>query len=179
MTKKVEIPEGFVLEGINKETGEVLFKSAESVKQEKKDEELDKRMRLELVRELQAKNPHLIIAGSVGLYLRGIRLERFEKGDDVDLDVILPFYQPISDRGVSTSDTLPSGCDFDDQIFINGVKIDIKIDPYQKYEVITYKDHTYKVGDLYKALAAKVDYAQKRKGEKHRKDILELLFKKA
>lgn len=179
MTTKVEIPEGFVLEGINKETGEVLFKSAESVKQEKKDEELDKRMRLELVRELQATNPHLIIGGSVGLYLRGIRLERFEKGDDVDLDVILPFYQAISDKSTSTSDTLPSGCDFDEQVSINGVKIDIRIDPHQKYELITYKDNTYKVGDLYKTLAAKIDYAQKRGGEKHRKDILELLFKKS
>ena len=85
MKKKIEIPEGYVLDSIDKTTGEAIFKSVEKSEQEKKDERLDELMLLPTVRILQELNSNLIIGGSISLYLQGVRLKRFESGG-IDFD---------------------------------------------------------------------------------------------
>lgn len=142
-------------------------------------------LNLELVKELQIKNPTLIIVGSASLFLNGIVLDRYYNNDS-DLDFIIPYYIPLeSNEKITISEDEPlSGNSFDltTTISYNGksIKADILINPKQRWEYIEYKGFKYKVGDIISTWKAKLDYALQ-KGEsstKHRNDFYEAIGKK-
>lgn len=180
MKVKLEIPEGYTLDSIDKSTGEAVFKSIEKLEQEKKEELLDAKLHLSLVYNLQQRFPTLIIGGSVALYLQGVRLKRFEAFDG-DLDLILPYYQLLEKEGFSVVEDLedrPSGSDYGETILINGVKADIRIDPSLKYKVLDYKGYPYKVVPLETIIEAKARYAKSKWGKKHKEDLNEMILNK-
>lgn len=180
MKTKIEIPQGFVLDGVDKGTGEVIFKSIEKSEQEKQEEQLDIAMKLPTVRKLQEVNPNLIIGGSVSLYLQGVHLERFKSGE-IDYDITLPYYQILETKdGISIQDgeDRPSGSDYRETLLIDGVKADLRIDPSQKYQVLEYKGFKYKIVPLETIIKAKAEYALTKWGkDKHLSDLKEMILK--
>lgn len=180
MKTKIEVPEGFVLDGVDKTTGEAIFKSVEKTQQEKQEEQLDIAMKLPTVRKLQEINPNLIIGGSISLYIQGVRLERFKDGE-VDYDITLPYYQILETKDgitIEEAEVRPSGSDYGETILIDGIKADLRVDPKQKYEVIKYKDFEYKVVPLATIIKAKAEYALTRWGLKHKEDLYEMILKR-
>lgn len=180
MKQKIEVPEGYVLDSIDKATGEAIFKSIEKLEQEKREELLDAKLHLSLVYNLQQRFPTLIIGGSISLYLQGVRLKRFETFDG-DLDLVLPYYQLLEKEGFSVVEELedrPSGSDYGETILINGVKADIRIDPTQKYKILEYKGCDYKVIPLETIIEAKARYAKTKWGKKHKEDLKEMILNK-
>jgi len=142
---------------------------------------------LDLVQKLQSKY-NCIIVGSTALYLHGLNIKR-DNTNHTDLDVILPYYQQISDVDgykIRKTGNKKSGNSFDFSLFAmsNGgdstLTIDIKIDPHSKYEEIEYNGFTYKVSPIIDIFEAKIKYI---KGggngtDKHLQDILGLLRKR-
>lgn len=180
MKTKIEVPEGYVLDSLNKETGELVFKSLEEFEKEKISEILDNKMNISLVYSLQQRFPNMMIGGSVALYLQGVRLKRFNSSD-VDLDIILPYYQLLEKEGFSVVEDLedrPSGSDYGETILINGVKADIRIDPILKYKIVEYKGLEYKVVPLETIIEAKARYAKSKWGKKHKDDLKEMILNK-
>lgn len=160
---------------------EIAKEELDAIETEKKKIRLDSAMKIDIVRALQEVNPHLIVGGSISLYLQGVRLERFISGVG-DFDFILPFYQKLMTKNNITIDEDGgeerfSGSDYDDCILISGLKADIKIDPKQKYELAKYDDFEFKVVPLWTILEAKARYAHTKGGQKHRDDIKEMLIK--
>lgn len=160
---------------------EVTKEELEAIELKKKKEALDKAMQIDVVKSLQQVNPHLIIGGSIALYLHGVRLERFAFGVG-DFDFILPFYSKLLVKeGVKIDEDGGeerfSGSDYDDCILINDLKADIRIDPKQKYELLKYDDFEFKVVSLWTILEAKARYAHTKGGQKHRDDIKKMLIK--
>jgi len=158
---------------------EISAEEINRIAKEKEEEGLDKKMHLETVRELQEKNPELIIGGSISLYLQGVRLDRFHSGM-CDYDFILPYYKKLSSDKVDmheSDDEEFSGSDFEQKLEINGVKADVRISPTSRYELTEYKGFTYKTIPLLVTLEAKVRYGLKKGGEKHKADIKEMILK--
>jgi len=158
---------------------EISAKEIEQLIKDKEEERLDKKMHLEIVRELQEQNPTLIIGGSISLYLQGVRLERFKTGS-VDYDIILPYYTRITSTNHKIQDTDEeefSGSDFEQKLEIDGVKADVRISPTERYELTEHKGFTYKTVPLLVTLEAKVRYGLKKGGEKHKADIKEMILK--
>ena len=67
-----------------------------------------------------------------------------------------------------------SGNDFCETAYVEGIKVDILVNPNLSYEEITYKGFEYKVNNLYNILEAKLKYA-KAGNEKHIIDIKTML----
>jgi hypothetical protein len=180
MKQKIEIPDGFVLDGVDKTTGEVLFKSVEKLAQEAQEERLDTMMKLSTVRKLQEANPNLIIGGSISLYLQGVRLERFKNGN-IDYDITLPYYQTLEEKDgitIKEGEDRPSGSDYKETFLIDDVKADLRIDPLQKYQIIEYKGFKYKIVPLETIIKAKSEYALTKWGLKHKQDLKEMILNK-
>lgn len=144
---------------------------------------------LDLVRKLQSKY-NCIVVGSVALYLHGLDIRRtLHAGSGVtDLDIILPYYQEIKSLDnyiIKPTGNKKSGNSFDYSLFVvdanaSTLTIDIKIDPYSKYEEIEYNGFTYKVSPIIDIFEAKIKYI-KGGGDgtnKHLQDILGLLKKR-
>ena len=70
-----------------------------------------------------------------------------------------------------------SGSDFTSKLEINGTKADVRINPAERYEEILYKGFAFKVTPLLVTLEAKVRYGLQKGGEKHRKDIHEMIIR--
>lgn len=139
---------------------------------------------LDIVKELQSKY-HLIIGGSVSLYLMGYPLNRKEK--EIDFDIIMPYYQKLEMENseiisdIEEFDGKSSGNDYTSTFALTTkdgrfLKLDVRIDNKTKYDVISYKDTKYKVCDLMTILEAKCRYAMEG-NSKHKKDILGILNK--
>lgn len=164
------------LEEISKDEMEKILKEIQET-------ELDKAMGLPTLRELQAKFPLLQISGSVSLYLHGCRLKRFGDGMN-DFDLIHPYYVDLYNEAqqdetldvhVDYDDEKTSGNDFDSTYILDGRRADIRIDPYSRYEIVEHRGHKYRVNTVEDILEAKIKYAKEKGGEKHRRDIRELL----
>lgn len=136
---------------------------------------------LDLVKRLQTKYPLIHIGGSLGLFLHGIRLKRWSnKKSSSDLDIVAPFYfvptdSKEDDMYLDFFSEKSSGNDFDFTFSLNGTLVDVKIDPMQRYELITYKGFTYKVSNLLTIIEAKLKYAKT--NTKHKQDLLEIMLK--
>jgi len=137
-------------------------------------EKMDVKMGLDKVRELQTKFPLIQVCGSVGLYLHGIKLDRWGNDYLSDLDIVVPHYMPFdSDESVYDSNAKPSGSDFDETFLYNGVKVDCRIDNKQRYDIIEYKGFKYNVSKFEAIMEAKTRYAA-RGNNKHKDDIREM-----
>ena len=126
------------------------------------------------------------VGGSAGLFLHGVRLKRWLKNSSSDLDFVSPYFV-LPQKTLKTTDgdelevfykdAKASGNDFDETFIVGDTKIDYKIDPKQRYELIEFRGVTYKVSDLLTIMEAKMRYAQKPSGGKHRQDLKEMVVK--
>jgi hypothetical protein len=159
---------------------ELSKKEVEKVIADEKDHKIGDRLNLETIKELQERYPIFHVGGSAGLFLHGIRLKRWEKANtSSDLDLIAPYYilveDPEGDVGmVEHLDAKASANDFDETFLYDGVKVDLRIDPKQRYEYITYQGFRYKVSNLFTILEAKMRYALNGQG-KHKADLMEMM----
>lgn len=144
---------------------------------EKEDKELEDNFNLAEVRFLQEQNPYAHIGGSVALWLHGLNLKRWGKGSSSDLDLVVPFFfqwNKTAEFDIDYKDAKSSGNDFDETFILNSVKVDVKIDNTQRYEIIERGGFKYKVSSLETILEAKLRYAMNGQS-KHKEDIRELL----
>ena len=152
------------------------------------DEETNKvmaeKLNLKALREFQEKFPMCHAGGSLGLFLHGIRLERFNNANGSDFDLVIPYFhlfESVEGFTINWEDAKASGNDFDETFICvtkNGqFKVDIKIDPKQRYEIIEYQGFKYKVSKLECILEAKIRYALGKFGKKHLQDIYEMTGK--
>jgi hypothetical protein len=135
----------------------------------------EENMKLEDVRKLQTQYPLIHVGGSIGLFLHGIRLKRWKDGG-VDIDIVAPFFtlfEDFGDNSIEYIDGKKSSNDFDENFILNETKVDCRIDPKQKYEIIEYKGFRYKVSTFETIMAAKMKYAVNGQ-DKHKNDIREM-----
>lgn len=133
---------------------------------------------LETLRNIQEQYPLCHVGGSIGLFLHGVRLSRWPSANSSDLDLIFPYYiapESTSKLTLDFSSDKSSGNDFDYTFSVNGTKVDVKIDPKQRYEIITYNGFKYKVSPLMNILEAKMRYALLG-NSKHSNDIKEMIL---
>lgn len=154
-------------------------------------------LNLSTVKKIQEKYPIFHVGGSVGLFLHGIRLNRWLHSRGSDIDMVTPYFilpefnneendtsnsldEDFEDFGVDYLDAKMSGNDFDETFLVHGefgtVKVDYKVDPIQRYEIVEYNGFKYKVSPLLTIVNAKMKYANNG-DKKHKKDILEMLSK--
>lgn len=182
---------------IIEELGEEFFKEWDSKADERKEirdlRRIEKNLKLDAVKMIQTKYPTFHVGGSIGLFLHGIRLERWVKSPSSDIDMVAPYFilpefeseDEVDDdeefMDVDYKDAKASGNDFNETLLIHGnfgtVKMDYKIDPHQRYEIIEYKGFKYKVSPLLTIMDAKMKYAMNGQ-TKHAKDIKEMLLPK-
>lgn len=163
---------------------EVISQFKEYHKQLENDPEMN--FRLDEVKIIQKVYPHFILGGSTALYLHGFNIKR--NYEVKDLDFVTPYYTPINindfdpEDGVIEADNMseaqPSGNDFD---YVEGLVIgdsflllDMRIDPKQRYEIITYNGFDYKVSPWYPIIEAKMRYAAVNRDQKHKKDLVDM-----
>lgn len=137
---------------------------------------IEDNLMLSTVKKLQINNPYSIVAGSVSLYLQGIKLKRFSEHKASDIDVILPFFSLFEGSQTESNfeRTKPSGNDFDCVVTVDGCKIDIIIDPKEPYSIVNHDGFKYKVARIEETLKAKLNYSAKG-DEKHKNDIMEMI----
>ena len=133
----------------------------------------EKNLNIGLIAKIQDKFDHAILCGSAALFLQGVRLKRFSQTVS-DIDLILTQWELLEIDGnePQPSKDLPSGCDFQEQILVDGVKVDIQINPYAKYEYVNYKGFMFKVQPFMETVRAKAMY----NNEKHVSDFKELMI---
>lgn len=139
-------------------------------------------LNIQVLKDIQTKYPYFHVGGSVGLFLHGVRLSRWLKSTRSDIDLIAPFFilpeGKIGDEDVEYINGKPSANDFDESFIVGGTKVDYRVDPKQRYEVIDYDGFKYKVSPLMTILEAKMKYALLPNGEKHKKDFFEMVLNK-
>ena len=153
------------------------------------DKKIAKNFNLEFLKEFQTKYPMTFIGGSTALFLYGIRLERWVHPTS-DLDIISPYFILFESENNGTSysysHTKKSGNDFDEtfQLTISDIaggvhfiKIDVRIDPKAKYDIIEYDGFKFRVSPLLTIINAKTRYALQG-NNKHELDLKEILLKK-
>lgn len=183
---KIQILGAWFNESNNKKSGTTSFRILEELTGTLLDnelrisnrEKLDSQLNLEELRNLQKEFPQLIIGGSMSLYLRGYHLDRFSAWSG-DFDLISPYWFDLSESEnieIEEDGDKSDGNDFDDTFKFNGHrKVDLRVDPHQKYETITYKGEKYKVALMIDVIEAKARYAKEKGGRKHLEDLTELL----
>lgn len=141
----------------------------------------ERNLNLDLVQKIQTKYPLLHVGGSTALFLHGVRLKRWASKSS-DLDFVSPYFFMFEaeeewkeDNGdiFTHMDAKASGNDFDETFIIGQTKIDYKIDPKQRYEIIEYKGFKYKVSTVEIILEAKARYALNGQ-TKHKEDLREI-----
>ncbi len=142
-------------------------------------------LNLDLVKEIQKKFPMFHVGGSVGLFLHGVRLKRWRDNSSSDIDMVSPYFVlpegsinldgDENDKGdeIVYLDAKASGNDFDETFMIGSIKVDYKIDPKQRYEIIEYDGFKFKVSPLITILDAKMKYALNGQ-QKHVEDMREM-----
>lgn len=133
----------------------------------------EKNLNIGLIAKIQEKFDHAILCGSAALFLQGVRLKRFSTTKS-DIDLILGMWELLEFDGnePQPSKDLPSGCDFGEQVIVEGTKVDIQVNPYAKYEFVEYKGFSFKVQPFMETIRAKARY----QNEKHENDFKELLI---
>lgn len=164
---------------------EVPPEELKEVTLKKEAEGMDEDFKLDIVRFLQTKYPHIHVGGSTGLFLHGLWLKRWNSGPG-DLDLVTPFYtffegdiekeEKDQEYKIENKDGKASGNDFDQTFMVGGTKVDVRIDPKQSYDIIQLDGFRYKVSKVETILEAKLRYAMNGQA-KHRDDIFELVGK--
>ena len=142
--------------------------------------EMESNLNLDLIKDIQTQYPMFHVGGSAGLFLHGIRLKRWSsRTSHSDIDLVAPYFVlpdgKIGDNDIEYLDAKASGNDFDETFIVDGVKVDYRIDPKQRYELIEYNGYKYKVSNVLTILEAKLKYALTPNGQKHKHDILEMI----
>ena len=133
----------------------------------------EKNLNIGLIAKIQDKFDHAILCGSAALFLQGVRLKRFSQTVS-DIDLILGRWELLEIDGNEPghSKDLPSGCDFEEQVLIDGTKVDIRVNPYAKYEFVEYKGFNFKVQPFMETIEHKSRY----RNPKHENDFKELMI---
>ena len=133
----------------------------------------EKNLNLGLIAKIQERFDHAILCGSAALYLQGVRLQRFSYSKS-DIDLILGRWELLEIDGnePKPSKDLPSGCDFEEQVLVDGTKVDIRVNPYAKYEFVEYKGFNFKVQPFMETIEHKSRY----RNPKHENDFKELMI---
>jgi hypothetical protein len=143
----------------------------------------DENLNIDLLKDIQTKFPMFHVGGSVGLYLHGVRLERWLGKTSSDIDMVSPYFVlpegSVSEDGeeIEYLDAKASANDFDETFLVDGVKVDYRIDPKQRYEIIEHNGFKFKVSPILTILEAKMRYALHPSGRKHRDDIKEMVVR--
>lgn len=156
---------------------EITKEDLEVIKNKELAEEMESNFNLEEVRFLQKQNPYCHVGGSVALFLKGLKLKRWEKSIVGDIDLVCPFFfqwTKTDEFDIEYKDAKASGNDFDETFILNSIKVDVKIDNTQRYEVVKYNGHDYKISLVETILEAKLRYALNGQ-KKHKSDIYELI----
>lgn len=151
----------------------------EIIKKEEEERKL-KEMGIDVLQELQSKY-NLFFAGSSALFLYGLDLDR-KAGD---IDVIMPYYQKITGDKDSLIDEAEefdaksSGNDFSYTTCITTqdgrfFKVDIRINPEQSYDVVSFINKSFKLSKLCDIIEAKARY-WKEGNQKHGDDLKKLM----
>ena len=141
----------------------------------------DSQYNIELSKHLNDKY-NVIIGGSTSLYIRGIDLRamgNIYRDKPTDIDVVIPYFQLFkssdSDDFVAFDiEHANSGNSFDYSVNFNNkiskqpCKVDVKIDPYARYDIVNFKGVDFKVAKVFDVLTAKIEYAKKKERVKTR-----------
>ena len=142
----------------------------------------EENLNIQVLKDIQTKYPYFHVGGSVGLFLHGVRLSRWSKSNKSDIDLVAPFFilpeGKIGDEDVEYINGKASANDFDETFIVGGTKVDYRIDPKQRYELIEYDGFKYKVSPLMTILEAKMRYALLPNGDKHKRDFFEMVLNK-
>ena len=126
---------------------------------------------LKIIQAIQKKYPDCHVGGSIGLFIHGIRLSRLSDKTDID---IIKFFDNIPEDKKEEAES--AGTDFDYAFNMNGIKIDIRIDPTQTYETKWFRGIQYRVSTLENIIKWKKTFAENG-SEKHEKDLEYILLK--
>ncbi len=137
------------------------------------EEDIKTNLNLELARTIQGEHPEVVIGGSLGLYLHGIKLERFVDRPS-DLDLIVPYY--ILFEGAKNVTEKSGSTEFDVSMEVAGCLVDIVINPKRRYVNIEHDGFIYKVSPLDVIWEAKCRYSISG-NKKHTEDLDELCGK--
>ncbi len=140
------------------------------------------KMHLDKVQYLQNKYPTIIVTGSVALFLHGCRVDRWYRNGISDIDLVLPYFIPLNDEKIEINlqyEHGGSGSDFQEVYLFDGIKLDTRVNPNQRYELITYDGYTYRVSDPLDIIQAKIKYAKQSGSSalKHREDLYDIIGK--
>lgn len=152
----------------------------EEITQEMYDLTIEGNICLETVKSIQQRYPTLHVGGSTALFLHGIKLKRLGHSKGSDIDMVCPYFilfESDEDHDVEYNGARASANDFDETFIYDGVKVDIRIDNKQRYEIINYKGFNYKVSLLETIMEAKIRYALNGQ-QKHKNDVYEIMGKK-
>lgn len=180
------------------ELDENFFKEWDAKADERKairdERRMIKNLKLSAVKAIQTKYPTFHVGGSIGLFLHGIRLKRWTNKASSDIDMVAPYYilPEFNDENEKVDDdddelfceyldAKASGNDFDETFTISGefgtVKVDYRIDPAQRYEIVEFQGFKYKVSPLLTIVNAKMKYAMEGQ-KKHAEDLKEMMLPK-
>jgi len=162
-------------------------------------DKLIKRYPIKLMTKLQEKF-NLFYGGSAALLLYGCNLQRSSVGQ-IDLDIVMPYYTKIRKKDLEAMGfkvdyidyhgAKASENDFDETISIrflgnstdleeevkslsNYLKLNIKVDPHQTYNYVSYNDYELKLSQVESIIQAKINYSNN--GQvKHQNDLKDLL----
>ncbi len=180
--------ESIILQQLDAKIRNELLKKelrAEIEAEAKKDKEREElamasALNLDQVRKIQEKFPLLHVGGSAGLFLHGVRLKRMQNGEH-DLDLIAPYfmlYENVEGITFQHNDPKSSGNDFDQTFTMTTdegtVKVDVRIDPKQAYEIVKYNGFDYKVSKLEVIWEAKMRYTAYN-NTKHKEDLYDAM----
>lgn len=152
---------------------------------------IEEKINLPLLHKIQ-ESYNSIIGGSIALYLHGIYMDRlFTESYTPDYDLIFPYYQKVTAEEIQSPfceieeiEELPDknyGNDFDNAFNIKvendrHINVDVKIDPYIKYDIIYHNGLKFKVNKIESIINAKSSYAMKG-DSKHEFDLNSMLNK--
>ncbi len=180
---KIEIIGNFKDEGNKSSSNSIRI--IEELTQGIYEEKVESKMKLPVLRSIQKDYPMFHVGGSVALFLHGIRLKRWNSSGVSDIDLISPYFVLVEGDGdeieVKQLDGKGSANDFDETFLYcfdgESTKVDYRIDPKQRYEIIEHKGFKYKVSPLEIIMAAKFKYALNGQS-KHKNDVYEICGKK-
>jgi len=156
----------------------------DQIKEKTAKENIKKSFNIEALKEFQTKYPMTFIGGSTALFLHGVSLKRWGSSNVSDWDVITPYFILFQSEanGIHYTHAKKSGNDFDETFFVDTpdggfIKMDVRIDPKTRYEIIEFDGFKFKVAPLLTIVEAKMRYANQG-NKKHQDDLKEMLLKK-
>jgi hypothetical protein len=160
---------------------ELYKEEINKILEKEKSNELKKDFNIEYLKEFQTKYPMTHIGGSTALFIHGVNLKRWKTSFTSDWDTIAPYFILFEDGvKIQYTQTKKSGNDFDETFFINSpnntIKMDVRIDPKARYEIVEFDGFKFKVAPLLTIIEAKIRYAMQ--GDlKHEADLREMLLR--